>query len=916
MANDSSANLRVRISADLADIKQGLGVLRGDLAKVRSDAAKSAPDLSAWRSGLRQMRTELAGLAAAYLSLRSLRALASVSDEASNISARLRVATKSQEEFNRAQSETFAIAQRTRTDWQETASLYSRISQSAGSLGLGQEDTLKLTEAVSKALAISGATGEEAAGVMRQFGQALGNGRVQAEEFNSISDSGQRIVSSLARQLGIATSQVKGYVNAGKVSSRDLAQALLTDAASINQEYTKIPTTISGAVTQIRNAFVQYVGRQNEATGAAQTFSALLQQIARDLPAFFDPLLQATSGLAKAFRDAGSAADAYGDAAEGAASKTGFMAEAGQFLANVFRVLASAALLVKNAVEIVVTVIAALNDISNTAARTIGEQLGRSIAGLVEIWTALKDKGPVAAMEAYRKGVADMAGQWSKLPGRISDKVGDATYLVNQQIDDIRAGLKGLFDETAAAGDQAGVAVGGAGPGGTAAGSATGKAVAASNATLRDAVSRALQELDRLYAENEVSLREYFQTRQMLQQKSIDLDIAQAQAELAVTKDLSKRQALEDQLVKLQRDRADVAVVSARDQKKAEEELAKQLGDVKLQLMELDGDGAAAARARLEQQYQDLFKRLKAESDEAGAAMVHNLIDRLSNKAQLDQLKDVGSRITSGLQSTETSVSTQVSGGMLGYGEGEQQLTAARATALEQLQSLRAETAAYLATLSAGSPEGAAALAYLQQLDTSIAGVTASQQQFRQEITDNGASAFSNFIGTLADGATSFKDAFTDMVRSFLSGVAQMLAQALALRAIQSILGSFGGGAAGGGAAAVAAGVAHGGGVAGSVGRRRSVIPAIFAGAPRYHSGGIAGLAPDEVPAILQRGERVLSRRQTAAYEAARGGGSAQVTTPIVAIGDDAVANALAGASGEKVVVTHVRNNWGGLSRG
>jgi hypothetical protein len=34
----------------------------------------------------------------------------------------------------------------------------------------------------------------------------------------------------------------------------------------------------------------------------------------------------------------------------------------------------------------------------------------------------------------------------------------------------------------------------------------------------------------------------------------------------------------------------------------------------------------------------------------------------------------------------------------------------------------------------------------------------------------------------------------------------------------------------------------------------------LFATAPRYHSGGIAGLMPDEVPAILQRGETVLPK--------------------------------------------------------
>lgn len=42
----------------------------------------------------------------------------------------------------------------------------------------------------------------------------------------------------------------------------------------------------------------------------------------------------------------------------------------------------------------------------------------------------------------------------------------------------------------------------------------------------------------------------------------------------------------------------------------------------------------------------------------------------------------------------------------------------------------------------------------------------------------------------------------------------------------------------------------------------RMVPAGTFAGAPRFHGGGMAGLAANEVPAILQRGERVLTREQ------------------------------------------------------
>ncbi len=78
----------------------------------------------------------------------------------------------------------------------------------------------------------------------------------------------------------------------------------------------------------------------------------------------------------------------------------------------------------------------------------------------------------------------------------------------------------------------------------------------------------------------------------------------------------------------------------------------------------------------------------------------------------------------------------------------------------------------------------------------------------------------------------------------------------------------------------VGAKVNHAGGMAGS-GPTRQVPALAFAGAPRMHSGGFVGLRPDEVPTILQRGERVLSRREVAV--GASSGGQVPVTINIQA---------------------------------
>ncbi len=54
----------------------------------------------------------------------------------------------------------------------------------------------------------------------------------------------------------------------------------------------------------------------------------------------------------------------------------------------------------------------------------------------------------------------------------------------------------------------------------------------------------------------------------------------------------------------------------------------------------------------------------------------------------------------------------------------------------------------------------------------------------------------------------------------------------------------------------------HAGGIVGAPGgARRAVPPAIFAQARRWHTGGVVGIGPREMPAILEKGEEVLTAR-------------------------------------------------------
>jgi hypothetical protein len=98
-----------------------------------------------------------------------------------------------------------------------------------------------------------------------------------------------------------------------------------------------------------------------------------------------------------------------------------------------------------------------------------------------------------------------------------------------------------------------------------------------------------------------------------------------------------------------------------------------------------------------------------------------------------------------------------------------------------------------------------------------------------------------------------------------IADLAKLAARKFILGPIASALGGVLGGAGG-----VFASVLHTGGMVGAAGSSRMVPALAFAGAPHMHSGGAVGLRHDEVPAILQRGERVLSRREARDFEAPR----------------------------------------------
>lgn len=153
----------------------------------------------------------------------------------------------------------------------------------------------------------------------------------------------------------------------------------------------------------------------------------------------------------------------------------------------------------------------------------------------------------------------------------------------------------------------------------------------------------------------------------------------------------------------------------------------------------------------------------------------------------------------------------------------------------------------------------AVASANLKRIEAEQQKVREAMEQWKSTTED----VLSTFIKDLRSGVSASEALQKGLLR--ISDVLiDMAVKNLVANAIGG-LGGFGGFGGGGGFATIFPGIFHAGGLVGKDGggSGRAVSSAVFAGAPRYHSGGVAGLKPGEVPAILQKGEVVIPNGAT-----------------------------------------------------
>lgn len=794
---------------DILQIKletDGDGKVKASLAGVEQQIDGVGKSTDRFSGQLTGARIGIAALGAgAVVAARDVFQLA---EEYKGITARLTNATNGQDDFNASLDATKAIALATGQPLEGIAGLYGKLRLNAGLLA---DDAERLTGILAKATQLDGG-GEGANAALFQLQQGLASGTLRGEELNSVLEQTPTLALAIARGLDMPIGKLRDFASEGELTAEVVKKALFDQQAVIEEQFARLPLKAEMAFENVRTAAMEKFGNLDQELGITTGFAEAINGIANNLDTVLDitglvvamvggrlTAAISTSTVALTKKALADQAVAQASLASAAAEKSAADAELRRTTALVAEAKAE-----RDAATAVNLRGAALTNINVRVAQATAEQTAATAR-----LAAAQNSYSVAATRASVASRAAAAGM-TAMRGVMGILGGPAGLLM-----------------TAAAGITYWV---------TSSNDATG-----STDDWRESIDNLTGSMDKLRAKQLTAEIDAMTTRIAEQEqvvlrlhKTLKTDPYASVEGTSINKQVVEELHAQQDELDAMREGADKLAESLAKVKKGQEDDTggtggDSAGDIEDRQKAMDSYVKSLLKAELNT---DLFFEKQQKLDDLFVT------GRISQEAYTDALERLNAEALSQTES-EKARKELMDEGLAVYQKTrtEMELMADEQARLDYLFS-----------------QGAI------DLDTySRAMFDATEKT--EGLKESGEDAFQKLESAIRGWGDAFTNTMTDMVMSGkadFSDLADSIIRDLVRIAIQkSITDQIIGGAAGvDWSGMFSSFIHHSGGLVGESSASRQVSAAAFIGAPRYHSGGIVG---DEVPAILRRGEEVLT---------------------------------------------------------
>ncbi|HBG8548014.1 TPA: tape measure protein [Clostridioides difficile] len=241
------------IESVLTRIEQKIGSADNEQRKFNEDISRGASNTDKLLGSVKK-------LAGAYMGLKTVGGLGSLSDQMTNTNARLSMINDGQLSDGGLNKMIFQSAERSRASYLDTAQIVSRIGMNAGSAFSSTREIVSFAEQLNKKFIIAGASTQEMSSALLQLTQGLGSGVLRGEELNAVFESAPNIIKSIADYLDVDIGKIRGMASEGMLTADIVKNSLLAASAETNAQFEKMPYTLGQIFTSVKNNAIMIFG--------------------------------------------------------------------------------------------------------------------------------------------------------------------------------------------------------------------------------------------------------------------------------------------------------------------------------------------------------------------------------------------------------------------------------------------------------------------------------------------------------------------------------------------------------------------------------------------------------------------------------------------------------------------------------
>lgn len=221
------------------------------------------------------------------------KAFIEVADNINLLQSRINLYTQSQAESNAVFAQLQTIANKAGTSLQDTANTFARFASAGKDMGVTNDQVLKLISNLQTMARVSGASSQEASAAIYQLSQSFASGRLQGDEFRSVSEQLPVVLDTLAKKLNVSRGELRQMATDGKLNS-DVLLMLAGDFSDLDAQAAKLPRTVEQASAALMNNLGVAADALNDKLGISQGLAKSIDGISQALD-YWTKKLEGTS---------------------------------------------------------------------------------------------------------------------------------------------------------------------------------------------------------------------------------------------------------------------------------------------------------------------------------------------------------------------------------------------------------------------------------------------------------------------------------------------------------------------------------------------------------------------------------------------------------------------------------------------